>query len=414
MDIVVGAGVSGLSYANFCRSGDYLILEKDSSPGGYCKTIYKDRFIWDYSGHYFHFRNKEIAKYLYDRMTDTEILEITRRSKIKYKDRHIDFPFQKNIHQLEKEEFIDCLYDLFDRTEHDTCSSFKDMLLGKFGKSICDKFLIPYNEKLYKCDLGLLDPDAIGRFFPHATIEEIIRGIKNRSHGSYNDHFTYPKLGAIEYVNALLFSVPDSKIRYDSEISSVDLKKKIVCTDKGQFPYDRLISSIPFPRLLEIAGIDYDKGLYTWSKVLVFNLGFDAKGSDMSSHWIYFPEDDYVFYRVGFYDNILSTDRMSLYVEISFQQHEVIDIEKQKALVLSDLRKAGILTNQNLVAEHHVVLDPAYVHIRKESEADKMKKKSFLEKNAVFMIGRYGDWKYCSIEDNILDSMLLADRLKQM
>lgn len=78
--------------------------------------------------------------------------------------KYIDFPFQKNIHQLDKDEFIDCLYDLFITTGSDY-STFKQMLYAKFGKSIAEKFLIPYNEKLYACDLNRLDVDAMGRFF---------------------------------------------------------------------------------------------------------------------------------------------------------------------------------------------------------------------------------------------------------
>ena len=89
-------------------------------------------------------------------------------TKILYKGQLIDFPFQSNIHQLEKEEFIDCLYDLFNKEEKDKYDSFLDMLYGKFGKSTVEKFLKPYNEKLYACDLQTLDTDAMGRFFPYA------------------------------------------------------------------------------------------------------------------------------------------------------------------------------------------------------------------------------------------------------
>ena len=45
-------------------------------------------------------------------------------------------------------------------------SNFKEMLYARFGRGIAEKFLIPYNEKLYACDLGALDSDAMGRFFP--------------------------------------------------------------------------------------------------------------------------------------------------------------------------------------------------------------------------------------------------------
>lgn len=38
MDIIIGAGVTGLSYANFTKN-DYLIIEGENEPGGYCRTI---------------------------------------------------------------------------------------------------------------------------------------------------------------------------------------------------------------------------------------------------------------------------------------------------------------------------------------------------------------------------------------
>ena len=56
MDLIIGAGISGLSYANFIEN-DFFIVEKESEPGGYCKTIKRNGFVWDYSGHFFHFQH---------------------------------------------------------------------------------------------------------------------------------------------------------------------------------------------------------------------------------------------------------------------------------------------------------------------------------------------------------------------
>ena len=53
MDIIIGAGATGLSYAAF-TGNDYCIIEADNSIGGYCKTVKQDGFVWDYSGHFFH------------------------------------------------------------------------------------------------------------------------------------------------------------------------------------------------------------------------------------------------------------------------------------------------------------------------------------------------------------------------
>lgn len=173
MDVIIGAGVSGIAYAGFSEN-KCLLLEKDAEIGGYCKTIKQGNFVWDYSGHFFHFRNTFLEDYVCRNMVQDDILRCEKYTQIFYGEKYIDFPFQKNIHQLDKDEFIDCLYDLFITTGSDY-STFKQMLYAKFGKSIAEKFLIPYNEKLYACDLNRLDVDAMGRFFPYADKEEIVR-----------------------------------------------------------------------------------------------------------------------------------------------------------------------------------------------------------------------------------------------
>ena len=36
--LIIGAGISGLTFANYA-DGDYLIVEKEDEVGGYCRTI---------------------------------------------------------------------------------------------------------------------------------------------------------------------------------------------------------------------------------------------------------------------------------------------------------------------------------------------------------------------------------------
>ena len=58
--LIVGAGVSGLATAASLGHDDYLVLESDREIGGYCKTVKREGFVWDYSGHFFHFKKPEI------------------------------------------------------------------------------------------------------------------------------------------------------------------------------------------------------------------------------------------------------------------------------------------------------------------------------------------------------------------
>lgn len=410
MDVIIGAGVSGLAYAGFSEN-KCLLLEKDAEIGGYCKTIKQGNFVWDYSGHFFHFRNAFLEDYICRNIVQDDILRCEKHTQIFYGGKYIDFPFQKNIHQLDKDEFIDCLYDLFTTTGSDY-STFKQMLYAKFGKSIAEKFLIPYNEKLYACDLNRLDIDAMGRFFPYADKEEIIKNFKKTNNDSYNSHFTYPKGGAIEYVKSLASYIGKNNIYLNENVKSIDIAKKVIKTDKRELKYDNLISTMPFPLLMQCCGMGYDVDIYSWNKVLVFNLGFDKKGKDVLNNWIYVPSKDLCFYRIGYYDNIFATKNMSLYVELGFgKDTTTIDVEYYKERVIDDLKKVGIITGHKLIASHSVIMDPAYVHITKESIKDVKEKKEALAQNNIYSIGRYGSWTYCSIEDNILEAKALAELL---
>lgn len=413
--LIIGAGISGLAFANFLDSKDYLILERDAEIGGWCKTVTQDGFVWDYSGHFFHFRHPDIEAYLRARMPDEEIVTVVRDSRILYQGDWVDFPFQKNIHQLPKEEFIECLYDLFFREEAASqASGFEGMLYEKFGRAIAEKFLIPYNEKLYACDLSELDRDAMGRFFPHANVEEIVRNMREADNKSYNSTFTYPTGGAIKYVEALKSEVPDDQVLMSQGLASIDLKRKVATTTAGEeIAYEHLISSAPFDRLLQMTGLEHDPATFTSNKVLVFNLGFDRKGPD-AVHWAYFPEREFVFYRVGFYDNIMNTPRMSLYIEIGAQTDATFDVDALRAQVLEDLERAGLVTDHELVSHHWVVLDPAYVHITKASRAAFEDLTSTIRLGGVHSIGRYGGWTYCSIEDNIVEARDLARRFNAL
>lgn len=413
--LIVGAGISGLSFVNFIDSDDYLILERDHEIGGWCKTIKQDGFIWDFSGHFFHFRHPDIEAYLRARMPEDEVVTVAKNSTIHYKHHTVDFPFQKNIHQLPQDEFIECLYDLYFRdelaAEQDQPDSFKKMLYEKFGPAISEKFLIPYNEKLYACDLEQLDRDAMGRFFPYADIGAVIRNMRKPDNQSYNATFTYPKNGAIMYVNALMSEVDPDKLCLGESLVDIDLANRVATTASGRkIAYQHLVSSAPFDKLMQMTGAEYDAQALSYNKVLVFNLGFDGKGPE-GVHWTYFPEHDYCFYRIGYYDNILNTPRMSLYVELGYAADAEPDAQEMLPKVLADLKKAGVITDQELVSYHTITLDPAYVHITQASKSlfDEWSKR--LGFAGVHSIGRYGGWTYCSIEDNIVEARELAQRL---
>jgi len=379
--LIIGGGITGLSAASFLPHSDYLVLEKDSIPGGYCKTTIRGDYTWDYSGHFFHFNNPEIKDYILANV-ESKMLQVTKITDIDYKGNIIDFPFQFNIDQLPEEEYKECLEDLNNLGETDL-STFKSFVRSTLGKGICDKFIIPYNEKLYACDLNELEYDSMGRFFP-----------KSKSK-SYNDTFIYPKGGSYEYIKSVLKRLNTNKILLNTELISLDLENKIAKTNRGDIKFEQLISTLPFNK------INPDSRLSA-NKVAVFNLGFN-KGTPIKTHWRYFPGNE-VFYRVGFYNNILGQEKLSLYVEIGAKTDTKLDETSLLNQVLIDLKNSNIIDVHELVDYQFLVMNPAYVHITKDSKKIYKEWCQKYNPQGIYSIGRYGSWTYCSIEDNIIEA----------
>ena len=79
--------------------------------------------------------------------------------------------------------------------------------------------------------------------------------------------------------------------------------------------------------------------------------------------------------------------------------------------VLADLVKERVVDDHQLVAHHNVVLDPAYVHVTKDSLHWVAEYRRALAADGIHSVGRYGGWTYCSIEDNLVETRALASAL---
>lgn len=417
-NLVIGAGISGLTFANYINSTDYLLLEKENEVGGYCRTIKNDRYIWDFAGHFYHFKTEEFKKLFLSLVEPEEIIEQKKVTKIYYKDTLVDYPFQMNIHQLEKDEFAESLYDLYTKEEKDHYDNFLDMLYGKFGTAIVEKFLRPYNEKLYAIDLKQLDTNAMGRFFPYADFDAIIRNIKEHNNSSYNDHFLYLKKGTQYFIDKLFAQIDQSKVELNTEVTEINSQEKYVVTNKGEkIYYTNLLNTTPLNHFLTEVNED-SKSLIdemSYNKVLVLNIGFNKPSERYKDeHWVYFPSKELNFYRIGFYNNILGSDELNVYVEVGYPKDAVVDVEKELAATLDGMKKTGIIDDSTEVVDYsYVIMDPAYVHISGSTEEKLQKLYANLEEENIFTTGRYGKWTYCSMEDCMVWAKEIADKINK-
>lgn len=391
--IIIGAGITGLTVAEQLCDKNYLVIEKESHIGGYCASIKKGEYVWDYAGHFFHFKDQGELELFKKKFSTSEYIEVKKNTKVVYKDKLITYPFQNNLQELEESEYKECILGIKNRVKKFEYDSFLDMLYSQYGIGVVEKFLRPYNEKLYACDLNELDVNAMGRFFPSVhTMEGVDK--------TYNNDFFYLYDGTERYVKKIAFD--ENKIIMNCMVDSLDIENRVLVTSDGvSYKYNVLISTIPLKTLINMCGITPETKM-TCNKVLVFNIGFDKKTDIQDVHWLYVPDKNINFYRVGFYDNIASSEKGSLYVEVAFAEGQTINPEVEFECVIKGLRKIGIITNQEVIAYDYVIMNPGYVHIKNQQYVDELREK--LRKYNIFTLGRYGGWTYNSMEDCVIEA----------
>jgi protoporphyrinogen oxidase len=422
MILILGGGLAGMSTAYHLGERRHLVIEAESAPGGLCRTREVEGFTFDYTGHLLHLRDERIIR-LVDDLLPGAFNSIERRAMIRSRGATLPFPFQANLHGLPRELVADCLTGFVEsmgtKVPSEAGASFEEWSLAVFGRGISDAFMFPYNRKLFRRDARDMTADWVSWAVPKPSLQEVVRGalgVENLGMG-YNSEFLYPKRGGIGILpEALAERVPN--MRLGARAVSVDLESRELHLEGGdRLSYDELVVTIPLPAFLKMTGRDAGD-LLDWSVVGCVNLGVERERIAGGAHWIYFPDPEVPFYRVGFPTNfsdaVAPRGTSSMYVEFGLKREDSFDSEKLEEEALKALRAEGILSEgDRVIARDSVRIDPGYVIFdgaRQEVLASTIPE---LESRGVHLIGRYGAWTYSYMERALLDGMELAARFEE-
>jgi protoporphyrinogen oxidase len=428
--LILGAGLAGLSAVWHLQSQgiDCQIFEKESDVGGLCRSKNIDGFIFDYDGHLLHFK-QDYAFNLIKNLLGDSLVEHQRNAWIYSYDRYSRYPFQANLYGLPLPIIKDCLLGFIrasknGKPDEEKNLNFSSWINHTFGKGIAKYFMLPYNTKFWTLPPKALTCEWLDGFIPVPSLNEIVDGTieESKRQFGYSARFWYPKRGGISEVSKGLASSVKN-INTNCQITEIDIRKKEIKTASGRERYDFLISTIPLPELAYLV-----KGMpnkicslfkkLRWNSIFNLNLGIERKDY-FGRHWVYFPEKDFCFFRIGFFHNfspyLAPQDKSSLYVEVSYSKYKPIDKSNIILKIREDLNKAGILTAQDKICIQDIndikygypIYDKNYRRTREEILR-------YLVQNNIFPCGRYGSWRYMSMEDVIVEGRDVADRMLQM
>src|SRR5690349_9485208 len=113
---ILGGGISGLTLQRFLKHPS-LVLEKDSVPGGLCRTFWKDGFGYDIGGHILFTKHKNVHDLVTELLGDN-INHCRRLNKILIKGRYVKYPFENDLAALEPMDRYHCLIDYLKNDFH--------------------------------------------------------------------------------------------------------------------------------------------------------------------------------------------------------------------------------------------------------------------------------------------------------
>ncbi len=431
--VILGGGLAGLSTTWHLKKAGYdnfHLFEKESRIGGLTRSEIVDGFTFDYTGHLLHFKDKNIKETVLGLLGDN-IGFIERNSWIYSKNVFTRYPFQTNTFGLPENIIKECIIGFIEakygkngknsddsQTLSQEEKTFEDWIMENFGSGIAKHFMLPYNEKLWTVHPREMTTEWMGRFVPQTSLEQILDGaLSDQSQKvGYNANFYYPLQGGIESLPKA-FASSLNNIHTDSEISKIDLKEKKVTLKNGEeIRYDKLVSTLPLNALGNSivslpSNIKNSISELRYNSVFNINIGVDRNISD--KHWVYFPEPEYSFYRIGFSSNfspyMSPKGTSSLYIEISYTDNRPIDKKRAVEKVKDDLIKAKILNESDrILVEKCFDIKCAYVIYDKNRTKAVNGIKNYLQENDVYTIGRYGSWEYSGMEDAMIQGKEIA------
>ncbi len=423
---ILGAGLAGLSAAWHLQGQgiECQILEKEPDIGGLCRSKNINGFTFDCDGHLLHFKHRYTFE-LVKTLLGGNLVEHERSSWIYSCGRYTRYPFQANLYGMPAAIIKECLLGLLKASKNAGLKKkgkmvFLEWINRTFGKGIARHFMIPYNKKFWTVSPQEMVCDWLEGFIPVPSLSQIIEGTieESKRQFGYNAHFWYPKEGGINQL-PLALAAGVKNIHSASAVLGIDLDKKELRTSCGsREKFDFLVSTIPLPEMRHlIKGLpkkmQHNFGMLRWNSIFNLNLGLKKKNYS-GMHWAYFPQDDLCFFRVGFFDNFSSSlvpaGRGSLYAEVSYSKNKPIDKSRIVSRIGEGLKRAGILDGREKICVQDInEIEYGYPIYDLHYHQARGAVTKYLNDHKVIPCGRYGSWRYFSMEDAILDGRRAAE-----
>lgn len=310
---ILGGGPAGLATGYYAKKQNlkFLIFEAGAHVGGNCRTLQLDNFRFDTGAHRFHDKDPEVTAEVKHLLGD-DLLRVDAPSEIFFQDKFYRFPLTLSdlVGKLETKALLKIAWDKLSSGPGKQTNNFKELALNRYGKTLAERFLLNYSEKLWGEPTHKLSTAISGNRLKGLDLRSFLRSTvfgtpQNPTH--LDGSFFYPKHGIGMIPDKLCEFIGNEHVKLEHRVSRIIHRDgkihQIVLNDDIEIEVDTVINTLPLTlsmRMLEPtpspelrAIVDTIK--YRHLVLCVFCLNRDSFSSNAS---IYFPSEEFPFTRL--------------------------------------------------------------------------------------------------------------------
>lgn len=427
---VFGGGLTGLTL-NYLLSRNGVkveVLEKEKIFGGLMRTLRKSGFAFDYSGSHVIFSKNKPLGFILNLLGDNKIGQ-KRNTKVLYNDTYVKYPFENGLADLPKQENFECLYAFIEnllakeKGALKKPANLKEWFYYTFGSGIAEKYLAPYNQKIWKHPLEDMSLEWVERI-PNPPVADIVKsslGIETEGY-IHQSYFYYPEKGGIQALIESLQKQVDGNMVADFEVKKVRREGDcwIVSGGKEERVYDKIISTMPIQALVK--AMEAPKKVRVAVDDLKYNslisvmLGLDEKKINDFS-WLYIPDSASLSHRVSFPSNyspyVAPKGKSSVLAEVTCKKGDKTWQMKDEDVidqVIDDLHRLRIINKENVCFAKAKRSTYAYVISDLKYKENLETVKDYVEEAGIDLLGRFSEFKYLNMDACVENAMNYAGK----
>ena len=411
---VLGGGLVGLVVAGQCREHECEVLEADAVVGGHCRSLVRDGYTFDLGGpHILFSKNKEILGKMQDKLGDN-IAQRRRANSIWFDGRYVKYPFENGLYDLAPDDRFECLYHYL-KNDYPPPSNFKEWIYHVFGKGIAEKYMIPYNEKIWNVTADQMAFDWVDGRVPRPPIEDVIKsavGVETEGY-THQLYFGYPKTGGIEALPAA-YALDCKHVTTGFRVRRVWRQGERWCVSDGTTTktYDKIVSTIAIQDLIDALpavpnAIRDNVHSLRFNSLTLVMLG--ARCETRPSYTaLYVPDMRFPFHRLSFPTNFTDegapSGHMAVAAEITTNAgdgfHE-LDDAAATARVVDGIAAMGLIDPLQIAFSAVYRTKHAYV-VRTFDYVEKLKSGlDFVASQGILSVGRNAEFEYINMDEAI-------------